>query len=378
MKFTVIAVPGIVPSGSSGNEILKALGGTEGLRSVLRKENPEQLILRFGVDSTCSFIPANNFEDNIPCKLVAKAKLWKSGKCTIEILGPVVDYFSFSHPTDFIHLSFQPVVAGEFVGPKMLGETPSIPPPIFTKVDFVDQLFNKNILTGTATQKIKKYTGGSLFSAVARFEDKELPSFPLNMILHSPGNYTFTNELILDPNLLERLENLFNRRPVWLRTALDEFLPKGYSNWKKRTSFSRICYIFSDGPWRGCMCRLGYDPRKDRNSRFYQTIDFRDPHYRTISWKSGQRTPHKENASSQYPVDRDKTYGEFAKEVVAPNPEIHFLVPPTRPSQLFQLCDICDAGVQNIVQCSDPSSGVLSSECSKSTGKRYNADVNSF
>ncbi|UVC49428.1 hypothetical protein MACK_003261 [Theileria orientalis] len=360
MKFTVIAVPGIVPPGSSGNEILKALGGTDGLRAVLRKENPEQLILRFGVDSTSSFIPANSFDDNIPCKLVAKAKLWRSGKCTIEILGQVVDYFSFSHPTDFIHLSFQPVVAGEFAGPKILGEAPSIPPPIFTKVDFVDQLFNKNILSGTAAQKIRKYTSGSLFSAVAHFEDKEVPSVPLNMILHSP-----------DLTLLEHLENLFNRRPVWLRTALDEFLPKGYSNWKKRTSFSRICYIFSDGPWRGCMCRLGYDPRKDRNSRFYQTIDFRDPHYRTISWKSGRRTPNNENASSEYSVDKEKTYGEFGKEVVTPNPEIHFLLPPTRPSQLYQLCDICDVGVQNIVQSSDMSSGILSSECSKSTGKKF-------
>ncbi|UKJ87891.2 hypothetical protein MACJ_000333 [Theileria orientalis] len=339
MKFTVIAVPGIVPPGSSGNEILKAFGGTDGLRAVLRKENPEQLILRFGVDSTSSFIPANSFDDNIPCKLVAKAKLWKSGKCTIDILGPVVDYFSFSHPTDFIHLSFQPVVAGEFAGPKLL-EPPSIPPPIFTKVDSVDQLFNKNILSGTAAQKIRKYTS--------------------------------------DPTLLEHLEKLFNRRPVWLRTALDEFLPKGYSNWKKRTSFSRICYIFSDGPWRGCMCRLGYDPRKDRNSRLYQTIDFRDPHYRTISWKSGRRKPNNENSSSEYSVDKEKTYGEFAKEVVTPNPEIHFLVPPNRPSQLYQLCDICDVGVQNIVQNSDVSSGILSGECSKSTGNKLNVDLNAF
>ncbi|XP_954315.1 uncharacterized protein TA20780 [Theileria annulata] len=368
MKFVVVAVPGVISPDSNGDEILRAIGGKEGLRSVLNGEKSEQLILRFGIDSTSSFVPANTYEDNIPCKLVAKAKLWKSGKCTIDLLGPVVDYFSFSHPSDFLHLSLQPVVAGELVGEKLVSNVPNIPPPIFTKIDMIDQLFNKSLSSGSTSstsQKVKKYSSGSIFSSVARFEDVNVPLTPLNLALPSP-----------DPTLMSYLENLFNKRKLWLRSALDEFLPTGYSNWKKRTSFSRICYIFSDGPWRGCMCKLGYDPRKDRNSRFYQTIDFRDPHYRTISWKTGRRSlSNSENLGQELNIDKEKTYGELSNEVITPNPEVHFLIPSNRPSQLYQLCDICDAGIQNIVNSTDFSAGILNNECSKATGKQLEAKI---
>eukprot|EP00375_Theileria_parva_P003285 XP_765966.1 hypothetical protein [Theileria parva strain Muguga] len=324
MKFVVVAVPGVISPDSNGDEILRAIGGKEGLRSVLNGEKSEQLILRFGIDSTSSFVPANTYEDNIPCKLVAKAKLWKSGKCTIELLGPVVDYFSFSHPSDFLHLSLQPVVAGELVGDRLPSNVPTIPPPIFTKIDMIDQLFNKSLSSGSTpstTQKVKKYASGSIFSSVARFEDTNVPLTPLNLALPSP-----------------------------------------------------------DGPWRGCMCKIGYDPRKDIESRFYQvcipftknfqTIDFRDPHYRTISWKTGRRSlSNPENLGHELTIDKEKTYGELSKEVITPNPEVHFLIPSNRPSQLYQLCDICDAGIQNIVHSTDFSSGILNNECSKSTGK---------
>lgn len=36
-----------------------------------------------------------------------------------------------------------------------------------------------------------------------------------------------------------------------------------------------LAYYFSNGPWRTLYVRFGYDPRKDFNSRYYQTFDFR-------------------------------------------------------------------------------------------------------
>lgn len=36
-----------------------------------------------------------------------------------------------------------------------------------------------------------------------------------------------------------------------------------------------LAYYFSTGPWRTLYVRYGYDPRKDFNSRYYQTFDFR-------------------------------------------------------------------------------------------------------
>lgn len=344
----------MISSSAEGAELLRAIGGKDGLRSALKKENPDQLVLRFGVDSTSSFVPANAPED-VPCGLVARARLWSSGRCSVELLGPVVEYFGFSQPADFMHLSLQPVVAGELAGEKVLREAPSVPPPVFTKIGSIDQLFGRSAPAGA--QRLKRSGSGTIFSAVARFEDPAVPASPLSVVLPAP-----------DETLMELLQRLFKRRPLWLRSAVDEYLPPGYSNWKKRTSFARICYIFSDGPWRGCMCRLGYDPRRHRDARFYQTIDFRDPHYRTISWRTGRRSAQGAGAGAEHALDREKTYGEFAGEVRAPNPELHFLVPPRRPSQLYQLCDVCDAGVQNVVQAPDGAAGLVSAECSKATG----------
>lgn len=303
---------------------------------------------------------AENDEEHIPCKIVAKVQKLKSGKSIITILGPVVNYFSYTHPADFMHISTQPVVAGQLAGECVFPERSGIPPPIFTKIDKIDYLFNKSALNNLMPGKLKRDGATSTFNAVARFEDSTIPSAPVSsFLLPSP-----------DGVLMSYLRKLLERRPLWLRSAMDEFLPAEFSNWKKRTAFSRVCYIFSDGPWRGCMCKLGYDPRKDPEARIYQTIDFRDPHYRSIDWKTGKRSssnpePSTMDKSSQ---DFEKIYGEFSKDVLRPNPEVHFLVAPTRPSQLYQLCDICDAGIQNVVQgIDDPRKG-LRTECSKATG----------
>ncbi|KAL7006102.1 tau 95 subunit of transcription factor TFIIIC [Cystobasidiomycetes sp. EMM_F5] len=37
-----------------------------------------------------------------------------------------------------------------------------------------------------------------------------------------------------------------------------------------------VCYTFSDGPFREACVRFGYDPRTDREARFYQRIHFRN------------------------------------------------------------------------------------------------------
>lgn len=126
-----------------------------------------------------------------------------------------------------------------------------------------------------------------------------------------------------------------------------------------------------DGPWRGALCRLGYDPRSDPESRQYQTIDFRDSYFRSISWRT-HATPFTETPkSSTLPINKSAISfvpklcqkGQTEDSAI-PLDELRFHVAPTRPSQLFQLCDIDDPGVQHLVE----SSPVLPT-CSKESGK---------
>ncbi|XP_038888323.1 transcription factor tau subunit sfc1-like [Benincasa hispida] len=50
-----------------------------------------------------------------------------------------------------------------------------------------------------------------------------------------------------------------------------------FSHGVLRRLLSRIAYYFSSGPFQRFWIKKGYDPRKDRDSRIYQRIDFRVP-----------------------------------------------------------------------------------------------------
>ncbi|XP_026192086.1 uncharacterized protein LOC34619723 [Cyclospora cayetanensis] len=114
------------------------------------------------------------------------------------------------------------------------------------------------------------------FNAVGRIGDERLPEAP------PPA----AAKAFADRELVKSLEELLQKQPVWLRPSLDAQLPPTYTAWRKKPAFAKTCFLFADGPFRGCLCRLGYDPRTDPHSRHYQTIDFRDPYFRTANWKA--------------------------------------------------------------------------------------------
>ncbi|XP_010247586.1 PREDICTED: general transcription factor 3C polypeptide 5, partial [Nelumbo nucifera] len=76
------------------------------------------------------------------------------------------------------------------------------------------------------------------------------------------------------------LAKLFDERPIWHKHTLNQrLLEEGLhfgAHQLKRLLF-RIAYYFATGPFRLFWIRKGYDPRKDSESRIYQTIDFRVP-----------------------------------------------------------------------------------------------------
>jgi len=37
-----------------------------------------------------------------------------------------------------------------------------------------------------------------------------------------------------------------------------------------------VAYLMSNGPWRDCWIRYGYDPRSNQEARIYQLLDIRN------------------------------------------------------------------------------------------------------
>jgi len=121
--------------------------------------------------------------------------------------------------------------------------------------------------------------------------------------------------------LVGRLRELFERRPVWQRSALDENLEPGekVAPWKVSAAIRQVAFFFLDGPWRNAYVRFGFDPRKEPEARIFQMLDFRDPFFRTGAAAGGE-------------VD------------------CHFRVPPVNRSQQYQLCDIDDSAIQSLLK----------------------------
>ncbi|XP_034669456.1 general transcription factor 3C polypeptide 5 [Drosophila subobscura] len=70
-----------------------------------------------------------------------------------------------------------------------------------------------------------------------------------------------------------RVQKLFDECPIWTRIAL--LYESGVGTDKLKCIIPSLAFYFSNGPWRTLYVRYGYDPRKDFNSRHYQTFDFR-------------------------------------------------------------------------------------------------------
>lgn len=75
--------------------------------------------------------------------------------------------------------------------------------------------------------------------------------------------------------VVARLRALFAARPVWSRLALLHQFDRDDDLLAALRYVSGFAYKFNKGPWRWCYVRYGYDPRRQPEARFLQSVDFR-------------------------------------------------------------------------------------------------------
>jgi len=137
--------------------------------------------------------------------------------------------------------------------------------------------------------------------------------------------------------LVSSMRELFAERPLWIRAPIEERLQeRGFNTnvTSMQKAFQCVSYLWSDGPWRGCYSRLGYDPRKERTEAGrMQVIDFRDRFFRQQRVYFAARQGRAANRS----------------QVSSDAADCHFRRPPTNHSQLYQFVDVEDEVVQHIL-----------------------------
>lgn len=77
--------------------------------------------------------------------------------------------------------------------------------------------------------------------------------------------------------LLEVVQGLFQQKPVWLKQSLEwELTQKGISypsDFTLKKVLACVSYLFKNGPWKFTYVKLGYDPRKNKESLIYQAFN---------------------------------------------------------------------------------------------------------
>ena len=147
-------------------------------------------------------------------------------------------------------------------------------------------------------------------------------------------------------HLIENAKELMERRPVWTRRALfnnlnSQNLKTVGPNTAKHVTYY-IGYMFNAGPFRDCLVRFGYDPRKDPTSRVYQSLFFMlEPEPAT-------------NRMKKHPNTRTM---QDTKKVASQNVKESHLFDGKSVSldgKTWQVCDIIDPFLQSLLATGTP------------------------
>jgi len=253
-----------------------------------------------------------------------------------------------------VESSIDPLLTGEdkedTQGPKMKSNLRLFPPPLFSRQSIPQNYNYKANPASIVTTVVDEETGEEKKRLINRMRWKGFGPISITFsergVPDKPSPSVESQRDTADQKLLKKLQELFQERPVWTRTAIfNQFAPFEVREIvNSKYLLPLVSYVFQDGPWRDTQIRLGYDPREDRQARFYQRLYFRNTNHpivrpSVVSKRQEGRTELAQNrmadASSR---DEDKRSHIFDGVTV------------TKETAAFQLCDIHDEMLKEMIE----------------------------
>lgn len=220
-----------------------------------------------------------------------------------------------------------------------------LPPPCYTKtVHPTDYNFEENPMVKADGTIVKK--NGWIPLSLAKHDIKEVFSKPPKDA--DPASYFDRVEKFGVPpqaELLRQVQQLFEKRPMWLRTAIvAEVREALHANWWMQRALQAVAFSWTNGPFKDAYCLLGYDPRQDKNAAKYQTIDFRDKELNKKINAAGAASGGADGNNNKG-IGADKNGDNDNSD---PYLDVHFTRAPRNRSQVYMLCDIKDDKIEEI------------------------------
>ncbi|KAL6074604.1 General transcription factor 3C polypeptide 5 [Balamuthia mandrillaris] len=371
-RLVCVEYPGYLGGTASIGKVIDTLGGSQELNKTLR-EKSKFLKLRFRPeDPFCHPIFADHaLSSNLLLKVTRTTRRKRKSDSKkrreqeevaggghpheeqsfrAEVVGTVTAAYRFNGMADYQYLPPPAAVYRERkTGIHLLDGGPEelyLPPVLFARVDRPhDYQYRANPAAKSSKDKAKRNAANTLVTTIS-WTDPTPPELP---------------EVQQDPDeTVQALLALFKERPIWVMAALKANLPS--SHWPKlKRALILVSYHFAKGPWLRARIRRGYDPRKRENisSRMYQVVDFRvdsELHTKISKFSRGRRgkgpTPvrkHKDLARDMINMFNEEKEVSEEEEGLA-KLEYRFLVPPLQRQTSYQLCDIEDEDVQELLK----------------------------
>ncbi|KAG1755899.1 RNA polymerase III transcription factor IIIC subunit-domain-containing protein [Suillus lakei] len=149
--------------------------------------------------------------------------------------------------------------------------------------------------------------------------------------------------------LLNRILEFMNERPVWTRAALyNQFSPaESREIHNSKVIMPLAGYMFSDGPWRDAMIRFKYDPRKELDARIYQRIYFRNANHPVARPSVVARRQEGRSAATYInrSIEQEESFeADRRKSHIFDGTSL------TKETAAFQLCDIHDPMLKEMIE----------------------------
>ncbi|KAG2152028.1 RNA polymerase III transcription factor IIIC subunit-domain-containing protein [Suillus cothurnatus] len=149
--------------------------------------------------------------------------------------------------------------------------------------------------------------------------------------------------------LLNRILEFMNERPVWTRAALyNQFSPAELREiHNSKIIMPLVGYMFSDGPWRDAMIRFKYDPRKELDARIYQRIYFRNANHPVARPSVVARRQEGRSAATYInrSIEQEESFeADRRKSHIFDGQNL------TKETAAFQLCDIHDPMLKEMIE----------------------------
>jgi general transcription factor 3C polypeptide 5 (transcription factor C subunit 1) len=304
-----------------------------------------------------------------------------------ELVGTVKSIYKFNNFADYQYL---PLIRNEQTGeteniyrdivPQNILESPSwfkekpnlpifLPPILFSRNDVVQPSMLRNEQKLLSNAEADEVVNFAVTNRTSRLIHSTMIPFDLTSPIPTQPKEVVD---ILKANLMKEADyktivDLFERRPIWTISALRCHMrepPKKMSN-----LLAQLAYFYTNGPWRNCFVKFGYDPRNNFHSRYYQMLDYRvrqTAGFKIDAKNKRQSAVHKRPREHKIEAAADSTSADTIelnfqlrreKSIFGPDS-----LPPPRARQ-YQLIDIHLPKVQEMLESiPTPMSGVTCDE----------------